>query len=224
MDKESALAFEYFTFRSDEMVEEMKVFLEKSAGKKCFMDIGSLYGVFSLGFAAINPESKAIAVEPSAKPFEILNNNMKLNPEYNIDAHNVAIGSSKGKIKMKYEWQHLVAIGENEEVDKFEEINVEALDEFVKTCGVTPDIIKIDTEGYEYDVLLGGQEFLKAHKPVIMLEVHVSYFLKHHNITSKQLVDLIYSIGYEVYDLKNQKLEDPEKYFEEHNNCRVYLQ
>lgn len=35
---------------------------------------------------------------------------------------------------------------------------------------LSPDFLKIDVEGLEYDVLIGGKQTIQTHKPVIMVE------------------------------------------------------
>lgn len=53
-----------------------------------------------------------------------------------------------------------------------------------------PIFIKIDVQGYEYDVLKGGIETIRRHEPVLMLEGF------HGN---QQLADFCASLGYEEY-------------------------
>jgi FkbM family methyltransferase len=54
-----------------------------------------------------------------------------------------------------------------------------------------PGIIKVDVEGAEYIVLLGGMRYISAYHPLIMVEIHPSTSLA-------ELFDMLDSLGYEV--------------------------
>jgi len=55
-----------------------------------------------------------------------------------------------------------------------------------------PDVLKIDVEGAELEVLLGGVEMFASYKPVILLEVAQA--------TSKEVASLLKSMQYRLYD------------------------
>jgi FkbM family methyltransferase len=46
------------------------------------------------------------------------------------------------------------------------------LDDFVRAGGPLPQLVKIDVEGGEYQVLLGGKNLFASQKPLIVAEVH----------------------------------------------------
>lgn len=221
---ETLYALEHFTFRSKEMVKEMQAFLELSKQKRCFLDVGALYGVFSLAFTSINPKSQAYAIEPSTKPYCFLKKNVKLNSKLKIKTFQLALGRTNNKeIKMKYEWQHLVAVGKKDKTKQYITLKTQTLDNFLIKNNILPDIIKIDVEGYEYDVLIGAKKFLKKAKPIIFLELHI-HLLQNHNIAPKKIINLIHSLNYQLYDLKKNIIKNPEEYLIKNKNCRVILQ
>ena len=49
-----------------------------------------------------------------------------------------------------------------------------SLDNFVASGGPIPHLVKIDVEGGEYEVLLGGKNLFSTHHPLIIAEVHHS--------------------------------------------------
>ena len=55
---------------------------------------------------------------------------------------------------------------------------------------LTPLFMKLDVQGLEYNVLLGGQETLRTHQPILMIEGLRD---------QPALVDMLKSIGYEEY-------------------------
>jgi len=46
------------------------------------------------------------------------------------------------------------------------------LDEFVGTSGLSPDLLKIDVEGSEYEVLCGASALFQKKRPLIVVEIH----------------------------------------------------
>ena len=57
-----------------------------------------------------------------------------------------------------------------------EEIKLTTLDKFSEKIKKKISFMKIDTEGYEPQVLLGGKRFLLKDKPVICIELGGEYF------------------------------------------------
>jgi hypothetical protein len=79
------------------------------------------------------------------------------------------------------------------------------LDTFVQQEKVSKiDFIKIDVEGFEYEVLAGARELLLRDKPIIMVEVQVKQRL---------VADLLSNLGYVAYDEYEKQLtaDDIEK-------------
>jgi FkbM family methyltransferase len=219
MQREAYEPFAHFSRTHPEMVREMKSFLKLTKNRHCLLDIGALYGIFSLGFTNNNKNSIAHAIEPSPTSFNILLNNIKLNTSVDIRAYKLALGSSKGRLRMKYQGRHLVTLANNEKCKYTISVDVDKLDNFIKKHKLSPDCVKIDTEGFEYNILKGGYHYLKKHKPIIFLEVHLPW-LQQYGISARQLEALIYSLDYEVYDLNCNLIKVPHSFFVK-RTCRV---
>jgi FkbM family methyltransferase len=169
---DSRVPFEMFCFRSAEMVEEMNAFIVETKGKNCLLDVGALHGIFSLVFAAINRERRAVAIEPSPIAFAKLLYNIRKNGlQSNICSHEVALSSASGTLQMYYQWEHSIAAplsepGEMISVDKIPG------DVLCNKLAFKPDVIKIDVEGHELKVINGLIQTIKFLKPLVFLEVH----------------------------------------------------
>lgn len=60
------------------------------------------------------------------------------------------------------------------------------------------DIIKIDTEGYEYPVLLGAEKTIDTHRPIVQVEMDDSH-TQRFGTTCQNIVDWFVNKSYNVY-------------------------
>lgn len=51
------------------------------------------------------------------------------------------------------------------------EVKTDTLDHFTQEQNVFPDLIKIDVEGHELSVLKGGEQYIAAHCPTLIIEI-----------------------------------------------------
>ena len=112
-------SFEWFCFRSPEMVEEMNCFLRFAHGKQRFLDVGALHGVFSLGFALGDPGRQVVAVDASPLAFAMLLYNVHKNPTATISPVEMALSDKTGAVTMHFEEQHAVAAGSSTSTSAF---------------------------------------------------------------------------------------------------------
>jgi hypothetical protein len=75
------------------------------------------------------------------------------------------------------------------------EVEMTSLDREVERLGLEPDLLKIDVEGFEYEVLLGARGLLARRKPPICLELHLG-LLERRGVAPRQVVELLQSHGY----------------------------
>jgi len=69
------------------------------------------------------------------------------------------------------------------------------------TLDLAPDIIKIDAEGAEYDILVGGMETLLQHAPTLLIEIHPKQ-LRRYGHEAEHVYHLLRAMGYEIIELK----------------------
>ena len=67
--------------------------------------------------------------------------------------------------------------------------------------GLAPDIIKIDAEGAEYDILVGGMETLRQYTPALLVEVHPKQLPRYGHRT-EHVYHLLRAMGYEITELE----------------------
>jgi len=75
------------------------------------------------------------------------------------------------------------------------QIEVISLDDFCDENNIIPNVIKIDAEGAEYEIILGAENTIKKHHPIIAFE----YIPQ--NDDRFDVLEKILSFGYDCYDV-----------------------
>jgi FkbM family methyltransferase len=183
-----------------------KEFIKKDA---IIIDAGANIGVFSLFASELAPGGKIFAFEPASETYKVLLKNIK---DYrNIIPVQFALGNRSGKSQIFIDSN---LSGTNTLIDSekgplvrqkgIEEINLMTIDEFVNKNKLSRiDFIKIDTEGYEKQIIGGAIETIKKFNPTIAVS---AYHLK----SDKELIPaLIKSINPQYhYKLLQRDEED----------------
>ncbi len=146
-----------------------------------FVDVGAHFGLWSVFAARIVGKTGAVfAFEPSAA-FNVLKENASLNPP--LEPFNIGLGAEDGtasffgqgkatsgslvhsvtQINQKY--QPSVPITKIQ-------IKIRSLDSIFAEIGVTPNVIKVDVEGFEYEVLRGAVNLIRTARPLWVVEIH----------------------------------------------------
>lgn len=175
------------------------------------MDIGANLGAYSIPIAKkILPiGGRVYAWEPQRIVFYQLCGNIVLNSLDNIFPHNQAVGEEDKIIHIPevdyhnhwnigaFSVEKTIRVDSN--LDQYSKettypvhmINLNSIKE-----KISPDIIKIDVEGYEYNVIKGGDKFLKENLyPPIIFEVWES---ESFNEKRQKLLALVEELGYEI--------------------------
>ena len=178
-----------------------------------FLDIGATAGMSALSIFTLKPNAQVISFEPNPINHPYLEriadkidkfryNQIGLGdleqtiefyyPIYNGKAM-TTLGSFKYENAKSWLNSKTVYFFDQKKL-KIETIIVEVktLDSF----NLNPEFIKIDVEGFEYQVLLGGQETLKRYRPILLIE-GVARNDNTHNLLKEH--------GYDVYKFNKNK-------------------
>jgi FkbM family methyltransferase len=177
-----------------------------------FLDIGANIGLFSLYAAEkVGPSGKVIAFEPAPDTFQKLSENVQINNFANVELHNLGVSDQVAKIPFfvsqnGYDAWNSFGNLTNKSQTIATEVDVKPLDNLLSTIDVAKiKLVKIDVEGWEKFVLLGGEQFFRAQNPLVMMEFtestcfEVGYMVQ-------ELYDIMETYGYRWYELKNGKL------------------
>lgn len=150
----------------------------------------------------VGDTGRVIAVEPMPENLAILKKNIELNGLTNVTVVEKAAGAVPGRLPM--------AVNSNGSVrpDGRNSIEIESVtvDDLVKELGITPDFVKIDVEGFEYQILEGCRSVL-ATTPAVFVEVH-TLTLPRYGKTFEDLWKLIDPAQYEIF-IQSNDLEEP---------------
>jgi FkbM family methyltransferase len=212
IDPQARESFEWFCFRSPEMVRELDGFLAQSAGCRRLLDVGACHGLFALAFTQGRPDAAALAIEPSPLAWEILEANVRSNPGARVTPVQTAVGAAPGVLRMSYSWHHLEAAPETAETaptagsPEMLSIPLRTLDSLREERAFRPDVMKVDVEGYEIAVLRGAGRILSEDRPILFLEVHPQR-IRELGGSLRELGDLLGGYGYRLFDLHGAPLD-----------------
>jgi FkbM family methyltransferase len=148
-------------------------------GDVCY-DIGGYRGYVS-GAMALAGASNVFAFEPLPSNQQALRRLRELNPELPIELVPAAIGNADGSARLKVMADASMGKLTNSPFQTsaafLSEIQIEIrrLDSLVENREVpVPNVIKVDVEGAELEVVLGGSFVLKTFRPIVFIETHSS--------------------------------------------------
>jgi FkbM family methyltransferase len=133
------------------------------------VDAGAHWGLYTLTAAAAG--HPVVAFEPSSSNADVLCRNVQLSGLTDlVTVERRALWSERTEIRFtNYEgpsWGRTMMSRASREAPTV--VPAISLDELA----LTPSLLKVDVEGAEYEVLLGGERTLAEHRPCILLELH----------------------------------------------------
>lgn len=207
------LILTWATFYSDHYAEGSSVkqfFDEIPRNQKInILDIGAQSGLYTL-FAKYLPQATFYSFEPYPPTFKLLLDNIALNEINNVIPHNIALSDKEGKTILNTCKSHfgLHTLGENPNrfTDIYPiEVAVFTIDKLFYEKNIAVDFIKIDTEGSEYYILMGGIKTIQMYRPVIQMEWNLNNMAQC-NVEETQLKYLLDFLGYEKKSIENEEI------------------
>lgn len=178
------------------MVEEMETFIRITEGLRCLLDVGALFGIFSLVFTR-NTDAVAYALEPSALAYPILVNHVEINPVRRIHPIQAFAGMVSGRpVSCRQVWKHIVP----------EPGDLICTETRIDDLHLEPDCIKIDVEGHEMAVLRGAESTIRCFRPIIFLEFHCASLTDGETVDS--FAEFIASLEYECRSYEGKLVKE----------------
>lgn len=141
-----------------------------------FLDIGANVGFFTVIAARlVGPAGRVTAFEPVAANARLVRRNVRINRLGNVVVREAAVAASTGEAELvlaRYAGgAALAAVGAPPDATRRIRVPTTTIDaEVARGSCPPPDAAKIDVEGAEYEVLLGMEQTLRDHRPVLLLE------------------------------------------------------
>lgn len=190
----------------------VEFFYQQIKDDDVILDIGANNGVFSL-LAKYNTTTSWHLFEPDPFSVSNLKDNLEVNNISNAIIYEEALSDHVGECTLNIFTNHrgLNTIGDTPkklysesygyvpqqklDTNDFEklQVKVNTIDNLFLNTKI--DLIKMDTEGSEYDIIMGGIETIKKYKPKILLEYN-SVNMSQCGHTPEKLDNLIKEIGY----------------------------
>lgn len=168
-----------------------------------FFDVGANFGWFTL-FAATRVK-QVYAFEPNAELFSLLQKSVNVNGRLNVRCNQVALGDevTSKTFLVDPRW-----VGNGRIEDSSDpmavQVAVNTLDDYLyESVGSSPVVLKIDVEGFEPRVVLGGKNLVS--RP------NCTAFVEYHPDASRlvEMLDLFESLHYRMAHVKESaELED----------------
>lgn len=168
------------------------------AGDVC-IDAGALYGDHTISYAkAVGHEGCVLAIESNPLAFSCLTENMT-KAEGHVLCVNAALGETHGGKAMHEIHEGNIGMSTvTEDEKKGVEIPTVSIDGLMKDANLTKlAFIKIDCEGWEFNILKGARGVLtsKTLRPVLLIEIN-AYALSQQGATDRDIYELLLECGY----------------------------
>ena len=176
------------------------------------IDVGANVGVYSILFGTIAKNGQVFSLEPT-ETFELLQQNVKFHSLSNVKEFQMGLSDTTGSIAesiFKMRGKPPVAAT----------FSLSTLDDFVETLDLDElNLIKIDTDGFELEILKGATITLERFNPWLMIEFSYALNTRGHEVGHllERLVELGYSNAL-LLDGNNLVLKKSDKVLENWSN------
>ena len=143
------------------------------------VDAGANIGCHSISYANFNPDAKIYSFEPQSDIFSILETNKRLNGSSNVTCFCKALGHANKLINMNKplkteDGTNYAGTGVGQGGESTEMITLDSLD----LPGL--DFIKMDVQGSEGLVIMGGRNTIDKYSPIILFEHDDTFVIPEH--------------------------------------------
>jgi len=192
-----------------------------------FIDIGGNIGLWSKEL--YYDYKKIFFLEPSQEAIELAKIN--INDQLNKVVYYKNICSNESKLKKtiysstgnSVNYSIFAKDLYSTVISKEEDIETITIDDLLESASEHKDIlIKIDTEGCDLDIILGGMKFIKEKKPNIIMEAHFHMYYDDEKFNT--IKNFLYNLGYKMSEYKNDNyLHSPYHIFDgKHNGLQMH--
>jgi FkbM family methyltransferase len=143
------------------------------------VDIGANIGYYALQEARlVGDKGRVYAIEPVPENVELLKKNIELNNYSNIEVFQLAVGAvNKTDYVYISNCRNTASMIKTQASIDRASVQVTTLDKFLENKP-SPNLIRMDVEGYEVEIVKGMTKLLEANKPLkLIVELHPLYYV-----------------------------------------------
>lgn len=187
-------------WRGSHELLELDLWYEISKNEGTYIDVGAHTGLYPITCLKANSKNDVICIEPDYMNLSRLLTNLRLNKFLRVKTILGAASNFDGKAKFKKTTNKFI-LGQGGKIDnEGTETNVNRLDTlFFKKITKKLNAIKIDSEGSDYNVLLGAENLIDQFKPKILIEVREE--------NKMEIASFLKSKSYKIYNVENTNKE-----------------
>lgn len=193
------------------VMEPSTTYVIKTLSSHCdsFIDVGCNIGYYSALFGSINPKKPLISIDPNPKMIERCEDNLNLNQCQGYELLSCGIGESNGILELNIpEKRHSLSSfaytperGGPSDTIKCE---IHPLSDIILERKITNCFVKVDTEGFEYEVFSGLTEEAAKHIKCVLFELATSN-LKQAGRTPSEIFNLPIMKNFDIYLVQEEQ-------------------
>jgi FkbM family methyltransferase len=181
--------------------EEFPLYQELFAGRRIslsIIDVGANYGYWAKTFSEILPEHelRIECIEPIPHFYDAIVE-MGISK---VRSHNLGISKNEREIRVARVGGGGTSFPDESSTKSVNWIRVPAMtgDLFVNRLSLKPNLIKIDTDGFDLDVLTSFKDTLQSTRPFVQFE-YTFRFARRANYTLKSVIEFLEKYNYKTY-------------------------
>ena len=199
----------------------VNLILSKLHAGETFIDVGANNGYFSLlASNIVGSKGRVIAFEPNPEAYQRLLANSALNSSKNLTAYNIALGAASMVGQLKIDSindgaSYVIAKSDLSDMihakttpDRgMQEVKIDTLDNLCP-AGTKVDMIKVDTEGYETEVLRGSERIILANCNLKLIVEYDKASLLRRGLDYDLLLNLLSGYGFTIREILDDGLSE----------------
>lgn len=179
------------------------------------VDVGVNFGETLLHFSRLASMGTVIGFEPVPFLFQQCKHHLEINSIANAKLFNLALSDKSEHLNFELAVSHNTGgFSMQKSASGKGIVKAVTLDSFCDENKIEKiDLIKIDVEGFEYNVLNGSRQVLATYKPTLFIELDDANLRKQHS-SARQLIDLLLNLQYCITNAETESIIDANTNFD----------
>jgi len=186
------------------------------------IDVGAYKGYYTMFMSKIvGRNGKVFSFEPNKSNIYFLRKNIEHNSLANVEIIEKACDKEKAEKDPYLDRQDdtggTIQRFSYYDTYKTEKVGVDRLDSYLKDLRHAVSFIKIDTEGNDFNVIMGAEKIIEKDAPTLCFEVSLVHWA-YLDLSISRLFEYLKSKGYETFFFGNGKLMPYRLFYEKSTN------